>query len=76
MKTNTIKVEILEDGTISVTTDDLAGPNHRSADELLDQLADLTGGAVTKRKRSRFELGVDLGGALREHTHDGHTHTY
>ena len=69
MKTTEIQWEILEDGTISITTDDLAGPNHHAADELLKQLAEATGGPVTTKKRSRFGL------AAHKHSHD-HTHTH
>lgn len=48
---DTIKWEILEDGTISVTTDAISGENHKSADELLESLADMVGGSVEVKKR-------------------------
>lgn len=71
-----IKFEILEDGTISITTDDLAGPNHHSADELLKQLGETLGGTVDVKKRNRFHVHADLGGALHEHAKDGHIHQH
>ena len=46
-----IKWEILEDGTISVTTDAVSKQNHHSADELLDQLQDAVGGEATRKSR-------------------------
>lgn len=48
---NTMKFEILEDGTISIKTDDMSGTNHVSADELLKQIGELAGGKVTTKKR-------------------------
>jgi hypothetical protein len=48
---DTIHYEILEDGTISITTDAISGQNHQSADELLESLADLLGGEVKIDKR-------------------------
>ena len=76
MKNDAIQYEILEDGTISVTTDQISGINHVSADKLLANLFGLAGGEVTRRKRTRLEVGQDMTGALREHTHDGHSHNH
>ena len=76
MKTDSIRIEILEDGTISVTTDKVSGTNHMSADKLLKSIFDLAGGEVKSRKRTRLEIGPNLGQALSEHTHDGHTHQH
>lgn len=76
MKTDNIQFEILEDGTISITTDQISGPNHHSADELLKQLGELLGGEVIIKKRDKFHVHADLSGSLREHTHDGHTHSH
>lgn len=74
MKQNEIKWEILEDGTVSVTTDDLAGSNHVSADELLKMLSGMLGGEVTSKRRNRVMVAGNLAGKLAEHTHDGHAH--
>ena len=41
---DTIKWEILEDGTVSIETDAISGQNHLSADELLESLAGMLGG--------------------------------
>jgi hypothetical protein len=39
-----MKVEILEDGVVSVTTTDFKDSNHMSADQLLDEVHELLGG--------------------------------
>ena len=44
-------VEILEDGTVSVTTGDVEGTKHVSADELLMELGEALGGNVNIKKR-------------------------
>lgn len=51
---DTIKIEILEDGTFSVETGDISEKNHYSADEFLDMIEELGGGERqrTPRKRS------------------------
>jgi hypothetical protein len=73
-KQDNIQFEILADGTVSITTDQISGPNHYSADELLKQLGELLGGAVTISKRNKFHVHADLSGSLCNHTADGHTH--
>lgn len=50
MSMDIINWEILEDGTISLKTPGISKENHVSADELLDQLAENMGGAVTIEK--------------------------
>jgi hypothetical protein len=49
-----MSIEILEDGTISVETNDISGKNHVSADEFLEMIEDLGGGsrATSPKKRS------------------------
>ncbi len=74
MKTDSIQFEVLTDGTISVTTDQISGTNHVSADRLLKQLFELAGGTVTARKRTRLEVAHNLEAVLHEHVHDGHHH--
>lgn len=46
-----IDIEILEDGTVSVTTDAVSGANHHAADKLMEALEDLLGGPVDIEKR-------------------------
>ena len=70
MKTDAIKYSILEDGTISIDTDEISGTNHASADELLKSLFDAMGGERTAKAKGRL-------GRQHAHTHDhahGHDH--
>ncbi len=46
-----IEVEILEDGTISVTTQGISGTNHISADQLLDEIETAAGGKRVTNSR-------------------------
>ena len=48
---DTINVEILEDGTLSITTDKISEQNHMSADELIRDLEKVMGGKVEKNNR-------------------------
>ena len=65
---NQFKIEILEDGTISVDSDSFDSTVHKSADEFVKMLGEMMGGAVTvKEKRSHAKA----------HSHDhshGHLH--
>lgn len=72
MKQDNIQFEILEDGTITVVTDQISGTNHVSADKLLKQMFELMGGEVQTRKRTRLEVGA----AIHEHAHGDHVHTH
>lgn len=46
-----IIVEILEDGTVSIKTSDIADTHHLSADQLLDDIEDMLGGKVIRERR-------------------------
>jgi hypothetical protein len=46
-----IKIEILEDGQISIETDKISGKNHASADEFLAEIEKLAGGPILKQKK-------------------------
>lgn len=50
MKTDII-VEILEDGTVSIKTSDVAETHHLSADQLLDEIEEMLGGKVNRQRR-------------------------
>ena len=52
---DTMSIEILADGTISVSTDAISGQNHVSADKLLAEVEKMTGGErVTTKKKNKF----------------------
>ncbi len=59
---DTMRIEILEDGTIKTTTDPISAPNHQSAEGFMRDLAQLAGGETTRKARHG-------------HTH-AHTHTH
>lgn len=48
---DTIDFEILEDGTISISTDNFKSSNHISADELIEEVLSESGGEVTRRQK-------------------------
>ena len=50
---DTIKVEILEDGTVSFETDAISGVNHASADALLDALEEELGGNRSTHQKDK-----------------------
>ncbi len=52
-KDDILEVEILEDGTIKVTSDKVSAANHMAADQMLTFLARLTGGETTITKRTK-----------------------
>ena len=45
-----MRVEILEDGSVKVTTSEVSAANHTSAERLLDVMQDGLGGETLKRK--------------------------
>ena len=57
-----MKIKILRDGTIKITTDPISGPNHLSAEEFVRKIGELAGGDTTFEKRH-------------DHGHD-HGHDY
>lgn len=65
MKEDSIEIEILADGTIKVTTDQISPANHISADQFLREIERLAGGEVTKTKNRR--------GYIHQHI-TGHAH--
>jgi len=44
MGMDVMKVEILDDGTVSIQSKEISEKNHMSADELLDSIEDMVGG--------------------------------
>jgi hypothetical protein len=51
-----MKIEILADGTIKIETDGISQVNHRSADEFLDEIEELT----TKRSTSPKKISASM----------------
>ena len=61
MKEDALAIEILDDGTIKISTDSISPANHLSADNFLKFISELVGGETTKTKNRHA------------HTHQ-HTH--
>jgi len=66
---DTIQWEVLEDGTVTITTDAISGQNHLSADELLESLADMLGGEVDISERRGHVHKHRHGRTAHEHKH-------
>lgn len=65
MQVDKITIEILPDGTIRSTTDEISGANHQSAEDFLKMIARLTGGESTRIRRTD----------VYRHTHSHETET-
>ena len=48
---DTIEIEILDDGTVKVTTDPISGPNHLNAEQFLAFMARTLGGTTQTNRR-------------------------
>lgn len=68
MRGDMIEIEVLEDGTIKITTDQISPANHLSADQFLRHIEELAGGEITKQKNRRVQSHV--------HQHGGVTHSH
>lgn len=66
MTMDSMKVEILKDGTMKVTTDKVSMANHLSAEKFLRFAGELMGGIVKSVRRT---------GMLHSHEH-GHSHSH
>ena len=66
MSEDTIKIEILPDGTIRIETDAVSPANHVNADKLLSMIAELAGGKKSKVSK----------GHAHKHQHGGVHHTH
>jgi hypothetical protein len=68
MPKDEIEIEILEDGTISVTTGKISAQRHVSADEFLKGIKEIAGGkTVTTKRKQKYAF---------EHSHGGLTHKH
>lgn len=71
-----IRIEILEDGTLSIDTDAISGPNHKSADELLDSLEEIMGGRRIVAAKPGHEHHAKLHGGHKHKHGQGHQHQH
>lgn len=61
-----IRIKVLDDGKISVETDDLSGENHVSADQLMKMFDQMLGMPIEVKKKDK---GL-------HHHHHGHSHQH
>lgn len=52
MEIDKLVIEILEDGTIKTTSDEVGAANHDNAEQFLHAMAKLAGGETTRRRRA------------------------
>ena len=69
---DSINIEILEDGTITMKTSDISDGNHMSADTLMTEFDKLMGGKVDIKKNPDAKAHVHLHG--HHHAHAGGHH--
>jgi hypothetical protein len=68
MAKDKIAFEVLEDGTISITTDKISVQRHVSADQLLKGVKELAGGKwETQKRKQKYAF---------EHSHGKLTHSH
>lgn len=65
MENDRMQIEVLADGTIKVTTDEISPANHASAEQFTAEVARLAGGETTRERRTD----------VLEHGHS-HAHTH
>lgn len=61
-----MEIEVLEDGSIKVSTDRISLPNHGGAEMLIKELVKAAGGEVDRARKSNGTY----------HSHDGHYHSH
>lgn len=61
-----IKIEILEDGMLSIETDSISGANHMNADLFLKMVEDLAGKKTSEKRKVKTAT----------HTHGNLVHTH
>lgn len=71
---DTINIEILEDGTISVNTEGISEQQHMSADQFLNDLTELSGGKRTTTQKAGHDHVHKHGTKLHRHGSILHSH--
>jgi hypothetical protein len=61
-----VEIEILEDGTIKISTDKVSMANHTNAEGFLREIVSAAGGEVKRTKKAQGQM----------HDHDGHFHSH
>jgi hypothetical protein len=66
MAEDTFDIEILADGTIRIETDKISPANHRSAEDFLRFLEELTGAKVERRRKKGAHVHVHQHGKIEQ----------
>ena len=66
MQTDSIRITIETDGTIKLVTDEISLANHATAEDVIQQILTLSGGALQRNQRSTH--------THRHHSTDEHLH--
>lgn len=53
MNADSFTVEVLEDGTLKITTDKISAANHANMTMFLQETAKIAGGKVTQQRRAK-----------------------
>ena len=61
-----MEIEILDDGSLKISTDKISMANHTNAEGLIRELSKAQGGEVIRQKKSGAHY----------HEHDGHYHSH
>lgn len=70
MKTDTLTIEILPDGTLKVETDEVSAPNHVAAENIIKEMFRMQGGAVDiKHKHGKHGHSHSHGHGQNRHDH-------
>jgi hypothetical protein len=64
---DTIKIQILDDGSFKIETDKVSMPNHANAEAFLRECAKLAGGEITRKGKH---------GHTHAHSHEGSFHKH
>lgn len=68
---DTLNLEILPDGTITVKTSEISDSNHMSADALMVELDRMMGGAVKIESNPDFDAKAHIHHNKKLHSHAG-----
>jgi hypothetical protein len=68
-KDDVLEIEILDDGTIKITTPNISNANHKAADDFVALIATLAGGKVEKQrgKHGHGHVHAHADGTVHQH---------
>lgn len=65
-----MRIEVLDDGSFKITSDEISGPNHVTAENLLGFIARAAGGEVTRTARTDAKHHHHHHDNTQDHTHE------